>query len=220
MQAAIAATPVRRDYPTGIRLAEEPAIQLFDHFLPPDACAHIMAAALPRMQRAVVSDAAAGRVSTGRTGGIHWLPHDHSVVTAALAGRVSELVGIPLAHAESLQVIHYAEGQEYRPHFDGWDLESERGRRCTARGGQRLVTCLLYLNDVAEGGATAFPRLGISIQARQGRMVVFHNCIAGTATVHPASLHGGLPVQRGEKWACNLWFRQRPCRPPGRGEYR
>ena len=46
-------------------------------------------------------------------------------------------------------------------------------------------------------------------------------------TRHPKSLHGGSPVWGGEKWACNLWFRQLPYqttrsrptgkRPPGRG---
>jgi prolyl 4-hydroxylase len=27
-------------------------------------------------------------------------------------------------------------------------------------------------------------------------------------TRHPKSLHGGSPVWGGQKWACNLWFRQ------------
>ena len=29
-----------------------------------------------------------------------------------------------------------------------------------------------------------------------------------TTSQHPWSLHGSTPVIRGEKYACNLWFRQ------------
>ena len=40
--------------------------------------------------------------------------------------------------------------------------------------------------------------------------MVFDNCEAGTTGVHPQSLHAGMPVDEGEKWAANLWFRERP----------
>src|SRR5690606_31092572 len=82
------------------------------------------------------------------------------------------------------------------------------GQRCMARGGQRLITCLLYLNDVERGGATGFPSLDLTIKARKGRLLLFHNCYPGTNQRHPDSLHGGLPVEKGEKWACNFWFRE------------
>ena len=77
-----------------------------------------------------------------------------------------------------------------------------------AKGGQRMVTCLLYLNDVEEGGGTPFPNLDMEIRAKKGRMVLFHNCHEGSTVRHPDSLHGGMPVLKGEKWACNLWFRE------------
>ena len=40
-------------------------------------------------------------------------------------------------------------------------------------------------------------------------MVIFHNLYEGQSVRHRNSLHGGLPVTAGEKWACNLWFRER-----------
>jgi prolyl 4-hydroxylase len=79
-----------------------------------------------------------------------------------------------------------------------------------AKGGQRLVTCLMYLNDVAVGGGTTFPKLNLEVSARKGSMLVFYNCYRDSTLRHPDSLHGGLPVQRDEKWACNLWFREAP----------
>ena len=80
-------------------------------------------------------------------------------------------------------------------------------------GGQRLVTVLAYLNDVQEGGGTEFPEMGVTINAKKGNVAVFHNTLPLTPTtnhskVHPRSLHGGMPVIKGEKWMVNLWFRE------------
>jgi len=36
--------------------------------------------------------------------------------------------------------------------------------------------------------------------------------LPGTDSRHPLSLHGGQPVLVGEKWAANLWFRERDYR--------
>jgi prolyl 4-hydroxylase len=68
-----------------------------------------------------------------------------------------------------LQVIHYSDGEEYSSHFDAWDPATERGIRCMSKGGQRMVTCLLYLNDVEKGGGTSFPRLDMEVRAKKGQ---------------------------------------------------
>ena len=62
-----------------------------------------------------------------------------------------------------------------------------------------MVTCLLYLNDVEDGGETSFPNLDLEIRAKKGRMVQFHNCHEGSTARHRDSLHGGMPVLKGEK---------------------
>jgi len=46
-------------------------------------------------------------------------------------------------------------------------------------------------------------------------MVLFHNCHQGSNVRHPDSLHGGMPVIQGEKWACNFWFREKAYQVPG-----
>ena len=49
--------------------------------------------------------------------------------------------------SESLQLVHYGVGEEYRPHHDyGVD-----------RPNNRYITFLMYLNDPEEGGETSFP---------------------------------------------------------------
>lgn len=196
-------------YQGGSRLHGEPLVHLFDNFLSATEVTHLLTAGAGKLEPAKVSLADKGASSKGRTGRNCWIPHHHDTAIAALCERISILVGLPLQQAESLQLIHYFATQEYAPHFDAWDAATEAGQRCMARGGQRLVTCLLYLNDVEAGGGTTFPKLDITVAARTGRMLIFHNCHVGTTIRHPASLHGGMPVLAGEKWACNLWFRER-----------
>ena len=58
-------------------------------------------------------------------------------------------------------------------HFDAFDLSNEDGRRFASNGGQRVMTVLVYLNDVQQGGATAFPALNLQVQPRRGMALVF-----------------------------------------------
>jgi prolyl 4-hydroxylase len=210
---------LRGDYPGGNQIADDPPVFLFDDFLSSDECAHLVELSEPHMTRAVVSGGIEGVESNGRTGGVNWVAHDQTPTALTISTRIADLVGLPLVNAEALQVINYGPGEEYRPHYDAWEAGTETGDRCLARGGQRLVTCLIYLGRVDAGGGTFFPRLDIEVLPRSGRMVLFHNCYAGTSERHPGSLHGGMPPEAGTKWACNLWFRAesfRDANPPTR----
>lgn len=52
--------------------------------------------------------------------------------------------------------------ERFQPHFDSLGPVSNR-----------YLVCLWYLNDVAEGGETAFVDLGVSVKPKAGRMVIF-----------------------------------------------
>lgn len=205
----------RKFYETGNPVNEDPLVCVFEDFLSQEEIDEMLHAARPKLQQALVSSDKAGVESAGRTGSNCWIPHAYNPVIEELSLRVAEVVGIGLEYAESLQMIYYGEGQEYAPHYDAWDAATERGRRCMIKGGQRLVTCLLYLNEPAQGGGTAFPKLDMEVRAKKGRMLLFHNCHEGSSVRHPDSLHGGLPVIAGEKWACNFWFREREYQTSG-----
>lgn len=198
-----------REFAGGRRLCDDPLIHVFDDLLAADECDHIVAVARPRMRRSQVSGEKGGRLSDGRTSALTWLRHDTDAIVGAVAERIAAVVGLPLVHAEALQVIHYERGQEYRPHFDAYDLSTEKGRRYCARGGQRLVTTLAYLSDVDRGGETGFPRLDLRIEPRRGRLLLFHNCHPGGDVRDPRTYHQGRAPLRGEKWAFNLWFHAR-----------
>lgn len=198
-----------QQYPRGDRLHVAPALWLFENFASGEEISALMEASWEQLRPAEVSGDVDGYLSPGRTGSNCWVVHNYNALTLQLAQRISQLVKIPLVNAESFQVVHYGPGQEYKPHFDAYDPDTERGKRCMARGGQRLVTALLYLNHVEAGGATGFPKLNIDVSPLPGNLLVFHNCYPGTNRMHDNSLHGGMPVMQGEKWAANLWFRER-----------
>lgn len=197
-------------YPIGEQVADDPIIWVIDDFVTAAERTHIIEQAAGRMGTARVSRLGANTVSERRTGSVAWVKHDETPVVTDLVARVGELVGIPSDHAESLQVVHYGETQEYQAHFDAWDIASDKGREKTAVGGNRAVTALMYLNEVEGGGGTSFPKLDLVVEAKPGRLCIFHDLVVGTSARHRHSLHGGMPVTAGEKWACNLWFRERP----------
>lgn len=53
---------------------------------------------------------------------------------------------------------------------------------------------MVYLNAVERGGATAFPKLGLSIQPEPGTLVVWNN-MTRSGRPNQATLHAGMPVE-------------------------
>ncbi|RUO62622.1 prolyl hydroxylase family protein [Pseudidiomarina insulisalsae] len=190
-------------------LCEDPVVYIIDDFFTESEGRQLVNAAAAQMDRAKVSSDTEGVLSNARTNQLAWVRHTQNMIITDLGARIARQVGLPLGNAESFQVIHYGKDQEYRAHFDAYDMNTERGKRCTARGGQRLYTALGYVNSPEGGGSTFFPKLNINVAAKPGRLLVFKNTVGDTTDVHPKSLHAGMPVTAGEKWAFNLWFHER-----------
>ena len=73
------------------------------------------------------------------------------------------------------------------------------------------MTALCYLNSVEKGGGTRMSKLNITIPAEKGKLLVFQNTISkDNNNRHSLSEHAGTPVEIGEKYAFNLWFRECP----------
>ena len=74
------------------------------------------------------------------------------------------------------------------------------------RGGQRVATLVIYLNEPAKGGGTTFPDVFMEVAPRRGNAVFF-----SYERPHPSTrtLHGGAPVIEGEKWIATKWLRER-----------
>lgn len=68
---------------------------------------------------------------------------------------------------------------------------------------------LLQLSDVAIGGATVFPQLGLGVFPQKGSAIFWYNLHAN-GTVDHRTLHGACPVFVGSKWG-RLLPRMKTC---------
>lgn len=200
--------------PNAIVLSESPIAFYVDDFLTPEECDHLVDVGRPIMKRALVSGDAQGEVSNVRTNSVGWVAAAGDPVLEQVEDRICGMFGARAECTENFQVIHYQENQEYKAHLDAYDMSTVRGQRTTAKGGQRLITSLIYLSDVIEGGGTGFVNLGVECPAKKGRVLFFYNCESNCLKPDSRTLHCGLPVLSGEKWAANKWIRQTPMRAP------
>ena len=203
-------TTINRETSEKLVLCNSPLVAEHYKVLTHDECEHFIKISKQNLKRALVSSDSKGIVSQGRTGLNTWLSHDHDEITKRVAERIAGIVGMPLENSEKFQVVHYGVNEEYRPHFDSWIHDgSEKTHRCMKWGGARVKTALCYLNDVAKGGGTKMTKLNLTITAEKGKVLIFDNTISTSDnTRHELSEHAGLPVEEGEKFAFNLWFRE------------
>jgi hypothetical protein len=127
--------------------------------------------------------------------------------TGWIERRLAKAAGVALDHTEPVAILRYFPGEEYKPHYDSLNLEHQKPALRAL--GQRLHTLIVYLDSVAAGGATAFPKIGehgLTVAAEAGKALFFDNCDADGAP-DPRSLHAGTPVEKGEKWVATLWCR-------------
>ena len=196
-------------HPEGLMLlAEDPFVGAMDNIISEEEANYIISKGAGQINpAAVVLDDSIG-ISQDRTNSNFWLYYELDDKIKTIGDRIAKIVGLPLENAEPMQVVHYAVGEEYRHHFDAFDLGTEKGQREGKRGGQRILTALVYLNKVEDGGGTDFKELELTVEPKLGKMIVFHNTNENIETPHPNSLHAGLPILKGEKWAFNIWFHQ------------
>lgn len=117
----------------------------------------------------------------------------------ALGRRLAAASGTEARQAETLQVLRYGPGQQYRPHLDA----------IPGLANQRVLTFLVYLNDDYAGGETVFPELGIAVAGKTGLGLLFANALPD-GRPDPRTRHAGAPVAAGTKLIASRWIRARP----------
>lgn len=186
---------------------KHPRVVVFANVLSPDECEALMSLAATRLSRSetVVHATGGSEINAARTSEGMFFTRGESELITRVEARLSALLNWPVENGEGLQVLRYAPGAEYKPHFDYFDPEQPGTAAVLRRGGQRLATLVLYLNTPQEGGATVFPDAGLTVNPVQGHGVFFNYDRPSPAT---KSLHGGAPVIEGEKWVATKWMRQ------------
>jgi prolyl 4-hydroxylase len=192
----------------------QPQAALLDDVFSVDECDQLIAMARPRLDRSTLVDPVSGKdvASAARTSEGMFFRLEENPLVARLDRRIAQLMGVPVAHGEGLQVLHYESGgAQSAPHFDFLMPNNPGNLASLERSGQRTATLIVYLNDVEAGGQTIFPESGLAVTPRKGCALYFEYC-NGAGQLDPASLHAAAPVEKGEKWIVTKWTRQRPFR--------
>jgi len=194
---------INPNYPGAQLLHAHPPIFAVENFLTPAECDFLIENANDAFGPAPVVGKGSGEVSPSRTSSTCYLARED---LPEYLRKVGLLAGKPAEHCELPQVGRYMPSQQYLQHFDAFDLGDEDGRRFAANGGQRTVTVLVYLNDVARGGATSFPNLNIEVQPRRGMALVFFPATLD-GLLDKMALHAALPAVD-VKYVSQVWIRQ------------
>ncbi|MDP9045990.1 MAG: 2OG-Fe(II) oxygenase [Pseudomonadota bacterium] len=186
---------------------KQPRVVVFGGLLSDEECEQMIALADKRLARSetVQTDTGASEVNDARTSqGMFFERGEHAVV-ARIEARMAALLNWPLENGEGLQVLRYGPGAEYKPHYDYFDPAHSGTPVILKRGGQRVASLVCYLNTPASGGETVFPDLHLDVAPVRGNAVFF-----SYDRPHPVTrtLHGGAPVQQGEKWVATKWLRE------------
>lgn len=183
-------------------------IVLFDSFLSDEECDALILSATPKMTRSLTVNNATGEseLNDVRTSQGCFFRRGENELVSRIEERIAKLVNWPLSHGEGIQILCYAPGAEYKPHYDSFDPNFAGSASILRRGGQRVGTVVMYLNNPPKGGSTTFPNLGLEVSPRKGS-ALFFAYHAGHDDKY--ALHAGTPVVEGEKWVATKWLRQR-----------
>ena len=186
----------------------QPRVVVLGGLLSDEECEGLIAAAKPRLARSLTVQTATGgeELNPDRTSNGMFFGRGESELIQRVEARIARLVGWPVENGEGIQVLHYQVGAEYKPHYDYFDPNEPGTPTILKRGGQRVGTVVMYLNEPACGGGTTFPDIGLEVAPVRGNAVFFSYNRPHPGTM---SLHGGAPVLDGEKWVATKWMRER-----------
>ncbi|TYG54889.1 hypothetical protein ES288_D09G227200v1 [Gossypium darwinii] len=128
---------------------------------PSEECDHLITLAKDKLEKSMVADNESGdsiesevRTSSGISNAyvVSFISHVKDEVVADIEARIAAWTFLPTENVESMQIIHYENGQKYEPHFDYFHDKANQ-----ELGGHRIATVLMYSSDVESGGETVFP---------------------------------------------------------------
>ena len=124
-------------------------------------------------------------------------------IAQEVVNRIEHVTQIPQLNSESLQLLRYEVGEYYRTHHDLIEHQKNRAP------GVRILTFYIYLNgnedSGLEGGGTDFPRLGITVTPKRGRVAMWSSVL--DRDPHRKDIrteHAALPVTKGVKFGANV----------------
>ena len=219
---------------SGVRVLHiDPLVLNIDNFFTSEECDHYIEMSLSASNRkrgdvmesrspTVGKDAAAKAQRTSTT----WYHHYKNV--PEFIAKASRLLGLDtIERWEEPQTVRYRRNEKFTWHLDALGPAENQ----LAKGGQRIVTFLIYLTDLTarDGGATVFRDLGgisnagddpsfLKVQPKKGSALVFFPSAGGipNTPLDIRTLHCGEVVAESshqDKWISQLWLRERSYTP-------
>lgn len=139
-----------------------------------------------------------------RTAEYCWLSDVNDPALEWIQTFISNLTNLPIENQEDIHIVKYTKGGEYKVHHDFFHEDSPEE---LTRGGDRLFSFLIYLNDDFKGGETEFPLLKKKIKPDVGKGILWQNLDREFQPILESE-HAGLPVTKGEKWILIIWVRE------------
>ncbi|XP_075750763.1 prolyl 4-hydroxylase subunit alpha-2-like [Rhipicephalus microplus] len=205
-------------------LSLKPRVVVISDFLSTSEVNYLRSTARKGLVRAGIysPEQVLGVPSWKRIGKVSWLWDSDSDRLQRLSRRISITTGLSLESAEAYQVANYGLGGHYTPHMDAHNFEKVADHVDIADG-NRLATMLVYLSNVAAGGATAFVNLGIAVKPRVGDALFWYDVEPHDGSEFPEQMsfwhqkrradtlttHVGCPVLWGSKWIVTKWIHER-----------
>eukprot|EP01023_Acetabularia_acetabulum_P001113 TRINITY_DN10416_c0_g1_i4.p1 TRINITY_DN10416_c0_g1~~TRINITY_DN10416_c0_g1_i4.p1 ORF type:complete len:467 (-),score=23.22 TRINITY_DN10416_c0_g1_i4:201-1601(-) len=199
--------------PHVFKVCNKPSILCVENFLSSEECQQFIQLAKPHLSPSLVQS---GGLTNHRKSSSMFFIEDlkQLQIVKIVEKRLQNLINLPIVldgytkqkPQETLQVIHYKQGEFYRPHLDNKDNQQPT----------RAATIIVYLNDVQEGGCTNFKlaqhllsykQQGLKIHPKAGRLILFWNREKNCYVQDLQTLHEAEPVIKGEKWILTRWFK-------------
>jgi len=146
-----------------------------------------------------------------RTSKNAWLEEHENASLPLIRSRMEVVTGLilgPETASEFFQIANYGIGGLYQSHTDNVIHPNiETPDPWNIYVGDRIATLMVYLSDVEAGGATVFPRAGVTCWPRRGSAAFWWN-LYKSGEADATTRHGACPVLHGSKWVSNKWVRQ------------
>jgi prolyl 4-hydroxylase len=186
---------------------------ILSNYLTEDQCQKLIEMGKPQVSRSTGFNVGDGSESYSehRTSEHTFLPKGANDLVTTVEKMVAYQTGFPIENQEGIQIAHYVPGTYFKSHHDYFDPRYKGASVTLERGGQRVVTFMIYLNTIPEGygGETYFDKAGMSVRPDMGKACLWYN-LYPNGQIDISTMHEGrTPKEPYEKWIATIWVRER-----------